>query len=209
MEIDNMLTKDLLPQDHNQVQLQEDENPSSSSTDPVSIPPPLKFHPTRARRQFAARLAQRQRRNQQQHDNIEAETTTTETTSDIFADPEQPSDHPNNDSNNVGSRTEHFSSDDTINDSLDSIDSFDGSGAGAAGLEKEEEEDMGIVLQKRKNQAPGVRFLNLGGVVEREDLEALGVGVGLGLEEDLQVEQHSSDDEGVIREEEEESNGDS
>jgi len=45
--------------------------------------------------------------------------------------------------------------------------------------------------------------------VEREDLEALGVGVGLGLEEDLQVEQHSSDDEGVIREEEEESNGDS
>src|SRR5579871_1789832 len=187
-----MLTKRLLPQDHHQVQPQESENPSSSSsTDPISIPPPLQFHPTRARRQLAARLAQRQRQNQQQQENSQTETTATETLSDPFADPEQPSDHTNNDSSNITSRTEHFSSDDSIDDSLDSIDSFDGSGAGALGHDKEA--DLGIVLQKRKNQGASVRFLSLGGVVEREDLERLGVGVGLGLEEDLQVEQHSSD----------------
>jgi hypothetical protein len=114
-------------------------------------------------------------------------------------------DHANNDSSNVASRVEHFSSDDSIDDSLDSIDSFDGSGAGAAGQEKET--DIEIVLQKRKHHAPRVGFLGLGGVVEREDLEGLGVGVGSGLEEDMQVEQHSSDEEGMVREEEEGSNG--
>jgi hypothetical protein len=201
-----MLTKDLLPQDHQQVQPQESENPPSSSTDSVSIPPPLKFHPTRARRQFAARLAQRQRQQQQQQENSQAETTTTETPSDPFADPEQPSNHANNDTSNIASGAAHFSSDDSIDNSLDSIGSFDGSETGGSGLEKEE--DMGIVLQKRKNQAPGVRFLSLGGVVDREDLEGIGVGVGLGLDEDLQVEQHSSDEEGVVRGEEEEGNGD-
>jgi hypothetical protein len=199
-----MLTMHLLPQDHNQMQPQESENPSSSSTDSISIPPPLKFHPTRARRQFAARLAQRQR---QQQENSQSEITTTETPSDPFADPEQPSDHTNNEYGNIASRAEHFSSDDSIENSLDSIDSFDGSGVGEATAGEENEADIGIVLQKRKNQAPGVRFLSLGGVVGREDLEGLGVGVGLGLEEDLQVEQHSSDEEGVIREEEEDDNG--
>lgn len=199
-----MLTKHLLPQDHQQVQPQESENPSLS-TDSISIPPPLKFHNTRARRQFAARLAQRQRQNQQQQENNQADNTITETSSDPFADPEQPSEHANNDNSNVASRTEHFSSDDSIDDSLDSIDSFDGLGVGVTGREKEA--DMGIVLQKRKNQAPGVRFLSLGGVVEREDLEGLGVDVGVGLEEDLQVERHSSDEEGMSREEEEEGNG--
>ena len=38
-----------------------EETPPHSKSQPVSIPPPLKFHPTRARRQFAARLAERQR----------------------------------------------------------------------------------------------------------------------------------------------------
>ena len=198
-----MLTKHLLPQDHRKVQHHENENPPPSSTDPISIPPPLKIHPTRARRQFEARLAQRQRQRQnQQQENSQTETATTETPSDPFADQDPPSDHANDDSN-VTSRIDCFTSDDSIDDSLDSIDSFDGSGAGAAGHEKEE--DLGIVLQKRNNQAPGVRFLGLGTVVGREDLEGLGVGVGLGLEdEDLQVERHSSDEEGVIREEEEE-----
>jgi len=201
-----MLTKHLLPQDHHQVQPQESENPPPSSTDPISIPPPLKFHPTRARRQFAARLAQRQLQNQQQQqENSQAETTTAETPSNPFDDSSQPSDHANNDNSKVASRVEHFSSDDNIDDSLDSIDSFDGSGAGTAGQGKET--DIGIVLQKRKDQASRVGYLSLGGVVEREYLEGLGVGVGLRLEEDLQVEQHSSDEEVMVREEEEEGNG--
>jgi len=186
-----MLTNHLSPQNQHQVQSQDGENPSTSSTDPISIPPPLKFHPTRARRQFAARLAQRQRQNQQSQDPNQTEPSITETPSDPFADPERPSENAKNDGSNVLPRAEHFSSD----DSVDSVDSFDGSGAGAAGAGQEKEVDVGIVLQKRKNQAPGVRFLSLGDVVGREDLEKFSKGGGLGLEEDLEVERHSSDEE--------------
>ena len=51
---------DALSNDDDDDDADEDED-DESRTHPINIPPPLKFHPTRARRQFAARLAERQR----------------------------------------------------------------------------------------------------------------------------------------------------
>jgi len=59
---------------------------STTGTSPsaaASIPPPLKFHPTRARRAFAARLAERHRLSQEHEADADAEPEP----ADPFADP--------------------------------------------------------------------------------------------------------------------------
>lgn len=167
-------------------------------SDAVSIPPPLKFHPTRARRQFAARLAERQRRQE------EAEGS--DRPSDPFADPEEGEEGEDEGSAEQQSgRTEHFSSDDSI-----------------------EGEEGGIVMRKAVRQGGTAGFVSLGGVGREEGVEnekavgeirdvfeRLGIdvgeigrveseGLGLGVEgmfgardreSDEDVEQHSSEEE--------------